>query len=212
MNHGHEIVIIDNLSNSDWHALDAIQEITQKKAAFVALDLTDKQALTDFFKTRSFGGTIHFAAFKAVGESMKCPMAYYRNNVLGMMNLLEFGDQLGSFIFSSSCTVYGLPDALPIDETAPLKPSESPYGETKRMGEAMLKDWAVLEGHRAIALRYFNPVGAHPSGLIGEKPVGVPGNLLPYLTQTAAGIRESLRVFGQDYDTRDGTCIRDYID
>lgn len=211
---GYEVVIVDDLSNSDKEFLEKITEISGVKPEFHLMDLKNTEAVYEFFKEEKIDGIIHFAAYKAVGESVQKPLIYYRNNLLGLINLLEamaiFG--VDHFIFSSSCTVYGQADQMPIDEKTPLKRPEAPYGKTKHMGEEIISDFVEAEQKNAIALRYFNPVGAHPTGLIGEIPKGIPNNLLPYITQTAAGIRESLGVFGDDYITRDGTAVRDYID
>jgi UDP-glucose 4-epimerase len=215
INKGYEVVIIDNLSNSDSAVVDRIQEITGVRPKFYEFDLLDQQALNDFFKeNKNIEGIIHFAAAKAVGESVKIPLHYYRNNLVTMLNLFEAMGKFGieNFVFSSSCTVYGQPDELPVTENAPVKPAESPYGYTKQVNEGILKD-VIASGAKlkGIALRYFNPIGAHNSGLIGELPIGVPANLMPFITQTAYGIREQLSVFGDDYETADGSCIRDYI-
>ena len=211
---GAEVVIIDDLSNSYESVLDGIEKITGKRPTWEKVDIKDKAKLSDFFETYgSFDGVIHFAASKSVGESVANPMMYYQNNVVGLLNLVEacLKSNTNNFIFSSSCTVYGEPNSLPINESESLKPATSPYGATKQMGEEVLKDIAKAEGLKTISLRYFNPVGAHPSGLIGELPLDTPQNLVPFVTQTAAGIHEKLIVFGDDYDTPDGSCIRDYI-
>ena len=211
---GYRVMIIDDLSNTNLSVLDKITAITQIKPDFFQIDLKDKEAVLDCFKTNNIDGVIHFAAYKAVGESVEKPLMYYRNNLLGLINILEVMETTGTdrFIFSSSCTVYGQADAMPINEKTPLKRPEAPYGKTKHMGEEIISDFVTATNKHAIALRYFNPVGAHASALIGELPNGIPNNLIPYITQTAAGIRESLGVFGNDYETRDGTAIRDYID
>lgn len=210
---GYEVVIIDDLSNSEEIVLERITQITHKKPDFHLLDLKDEVKTATFFQFNKIDGIIHFAASKAVGESTEKPLMYYRNNLLGLLNLLDNAKEHGidNFIFSSSCTVYGQADILPIDESAPFKKAESPYGKTKQMGEEILEDYASSFDKKVIALRYFNPIGAHKSSLIGELPKGVPNNLIPFVTQTAAGIRERLSVFGDDYPTRDGTAIRDYI-
>lgn len=212
---GYEVVIIDNLSNSKAFVIDRIEQITGTRPKFYEFDLLDAVALDAFFKENSdLSGIIHFAAAKAVGESVEIPLHYYRNNLVTMINLLEGMKkyQIENFVFSSSCTVYGQPDELPVTENAPVKPAESPYGYTKQVNENILKDTiASVAKIKGIALRYFNPIGAHHSGLIGELPIGVPANLMPFITQTAYGIREQLSVFGDDYDTPDGSCIRDYI-
>ena len=214
-NAGFEVVIIDDLSNSSIKVLDGITAITGKKPIFEKLDLKEKSKVEDFFKKYSdIKGVIHFAASKAVGESVNKPLMYYENNLSTLVYLLKELAKLpkASFIFSSSCTVYGQADELPITENAPIKPAESPYGNTKQIGEEILRDTCkVTPSLKGIALRYFNPVGSHESAKIGELPIGVPQNLVPFITQTAIGIREQLSVFGDDYPTPDGTCIRDYI-
>lgn len=211
---GYKVVIVDDLSNADESFLDKIETITGLKPKFYLIDLKDYEAIYQLFKGEKIDGIIHFAAYKAVGESVQKPLMYYRNNLLGLINLLEAMAvfNIDHFIFSSSCTVYGQADEMPIHEKTPLKRPEAPYGKTKHMGEEIISDFVQAENKNAIALRYFNPVGAHASSLIGEIPKGIPNNLLPYISQTAAGIRESLGVFGADYETRDGTAIRDYID
>lgn len=215
INAGHTPVIVDNLSNSNIGVLDGIKSITGESVPFYQIDVTDIQALDKVFsENHDIKGIIHFAASKAVGESVKEPLKYYRNNLVGLMNILECMKKhnVGSLVFSSSCTVYGQPDILPVTENAPIKPALSPYGNTKQICEEIIRDTvASCDGLHAILLRYFNPIGAHPSALIGELPLGVPQNLIPYVTQTAAGIRECLTIFGEDYDTPDGSCIRDYI-
>lgn len=214
-NAGFEVLIVDDLSNASLQVLDGIIAITGKTPEFVKLDLKAKAAVQAFFKAhQDIQGVIHFAASKAVGESVQQPLMYYENNISTLVYLLQELKQLqyAHFIFSSSCTVYGQADSMPITEEAPIKPAESPYGNTKQIGEAILQDTAhVNPQFNAIALRYFNPIGAHASAKIGELPIGIPQNLIPYITQTAAGIREQLSVFGNDYPTADGTCIRDYI-
>lgn len=215
INQGYEVVIIDNLSNSQAFILDRIEQITEVRPKFYEFDLLDEKKLDDFFaENNDLKGIIHFAAAKAVGESVEKPLHYYRNNLVTMVNILEGMKKhnIQNFVFSSSCTVYGQPDELPVTENAPIKPAESPYGYTKQVNESILKD-TIASGAKinGIALRYFNPIGAHSSGLIGELPIGVPANLMPFITQTAYGIREQLSVFGDDYDTPDGSCIRDYI-
>lgn len=211
---GHEVMIIDDLSNTQISVLDNITKITKVKPGFHEIDLKNSKAVDRFFSDYKIDGIIHFAAYKAVGESVEKPLMYYRNNLLGLINILEAMEKynVDHFIFSSSCTVYGQADQLPIHEQTPLKRPESPYGKTKHMGEEIIADFVTAAHKNAIALRYFNPVGSHASALIGELPNGVPNNLIPYITQTAAGIRESLGIFGNDYETRDGTAIRDYID
>jgi len=215
-NAGYDVVIIDNLSNSKESVLDGIERISGIRPVFVKGDCTDFNTLRRLFEENpGIGGIINFAASKAVGESVEKPLLYYRNNLNTLINLLELMPEYGvkGIVFSSSCTVYGEPDMNPIDETAPIKPATSPYGNTKQISEEIIRDF-VTSGQpvKSILLRYFNPIGAHPSAEIGELPIGVPQNLVPYLTQTAAGIRKELTVFGDDYDTPDGSCIRDYID
>ena len=210
---GYEVVIIDNLYNSKIEVLDSITSITSIKPSYFNIDLRNKIAVEDFFKNNKIDGIIHFAASKAVGESVKNPLLYYENNISTLVYLLKEmkKHKLSNFIFSSSCTVYGQADELPITENAPTKPAESPYGNTKQIGEEIIKESCKANGLKAIALRYFNPIGAHETALIGELPLGVPQNLIPFVTQTAAGIREELSVFGDDYPTKDGTAVRDYI-
>lgn len=216
INAGYEVVIIDNLSNSNIGVLDGIQAITGTRPAFVEGDCTNIDTLKKLFNEYpGIDGIINFAASKAVGESVQKPLLYYRNNLNTLTNLLELmpENNVKGLVFSSSCTVYGEPDVNPIDETAPIKPATSPYGNTKQISEEIITDY-IAAGNpiKSIILRYFNPVGAHPSSLIGELPLGVPNNLVPYLTQTAAGIRQMLTVFGNDYNTPDGSCVRDFID
>lgn len=212
-NAGFQVVIIDDLSNSKIEVLDNITAITGIKPDFHEIDLRIKANVQNFFDANPIDGLIHFAAFKAVGESVAKPLDYYENNIGSLVYLLqEMRDRnIDHFIFSSSCTVYGQADELPITESAPIKPAESPYGNTKQIGEEIIKDCCHAHGMNAIALRYFNPIGAHDTVKIGELPLGVPQNLVPFITQTAAGIREQLAVFGDDYPTPDGTAIRDYI-
>lgn len=216
INAGYEVVIIDNLSNSEISVLDGIEAITGVRPAFVEGDCTDLDTLRRLFLDHpGIKGIINFAASKAVGESVQKPLLYYRNNLNTLINLLELMPEfeVEGIVFSSSCTVYGEPDVNPIDETAPIKPATSPYGNTKQISEEIITDFIASGAPiKSIILRYFNPVGAHPTALIGELPRGVPQNLVPYLTQAAAGIRKELTVFGDDYDTPDGSCIRDYID
>ena len=212
---GYEVVIVDNLSNSRADVVDNIEKVSGIRPAFEQLDCLDYAGLDALFtKYAGIKGIIHFAASKAVGESVQKPLMYYRNNLVSLINLLELMPKHGveGIIFSSSCTVYGQPDVLPVTEEAPIKTAESPYGNTKQINEEIVQDF-VKSGApiNAILLRYFNPIGAHPSALLGELPSGVPQNLVPFLTQTAMGIREKLSVFGDDYDTPDGSCIRDYI-
>ena len=212
-NEGFKVLIIDNLSNSKIEVLDKITSITNIKPSYFNIDLKDKVAVQQFFKENKIDGVIHFAASKAVGESVKMPLEYYENNIGSLIYILQElkSNNLNNFIFSSSCTVYGQADELPITENAPIKPAESPYGNTKQIGEEIIKDVTKISNLKAIALRYFNPIGAHESAKIGELPIGVPQNLIPYVLQTAAGIREELSVFGFDYNTIDGTAVRDYI-
>ena len=214
-NAGYSVVIIDDLSNSTADSIDGIKRITGIRPIFEKLDCNDIDGLRKLFTTHSdINGIIHFAASKAVGESVQKPLLYYRNNLNSLINLLDLMPEFGikNIVFSSSCTVYGEPDKNPIDETAPVKPAESPYGNTKQINEEIIKD-VVRSGAdiKSTILRYFNPIGAHPSTEIGELPNGVPQNLVPYITQTAIGVRQQLSVFGDDYDTPDGSCIRDFI-
>lgn len=211
---GHHVVIVDNLSNSRIDVLDKIAKITGIKPECEIFDLEDKEKTRDFFRRhKSLEGVIHFAAFKAVGESVAYPLKYYRNNLVSLMNILECMLQfnVANLVFSSSCTVYGQPEVLPVTENAPIQKAMSPYGNTKQISEEIISETIANGGLNAIALRYFNPIGAHESSLIGELPLGIPNNLMPFITQTAIGIREQLNVFGSDYDTHDGTAIRDYI-
>lgn len=211
---GFEVLIVDNLSNSSIEVLDNITKITGIKPAFEQFDLSDQAKTAAYFeRNNDIDGIIHFAAYKAVGESMEKPIEYYRNNVGSLLNILDGMKAQGikNLVFSSSCTVYGQPDELPVTESAPIKQAWSPYGNTKQMCEEILRFATMQLPVRAIALRYFNPIGAHESALIGELPLGVPGNLVPFITQTAIGIRERLNVFGGDYNTPDGSAIRDYI-
>ncbi len=212
---GYEVIIVDDLSNSEKATVNNIEQITGIRPHFEQFDLTDRNKTHDFFKRNpGIAAIIHFAAAKAVGESVQMPLHYYRNNIVSLMNLLEcqIEYQVPNIVFSSSCTVYGQPEVLPVTEQTPRLEPESPYGNTKRISEDILRDTIKANpGLKGIALRYFNPVGAHDSALIGELPRGVPGNLVPFITQTAAGIREELSVFGDDYDTPDGSAIRDFI-
>jgi len=214
-NEGFDVVIIDNLSNSSEDVLQGIFSITGKEPIFEKFDLRDKNKVRDFFEKYSdIVGTIHFAASKAVGESVEEPLLYYENNLGVLTYLLQELTQKeqANFIFSSSCTVYGQADKMPITEEAPVKPAESPYGNTKQVGEEIIRDTCAVNSNlKSIALRYFNPIGSHPSAMIGELPLGIPQNLVPFITQTGIGLREQLAVFGDDYPTPDGTCIRDYI-
>jgi UDP-glucose 4-epimerase len=217
MQQGHNVVIVDNLSNSTIEVLEGIEAITHTKPCFENLDCNDYVGMDRLFNTYSdIDAVIHFAASKAVGESVEKPLLYYRNNIGSLVVLLELMNKHGvhNIVFSSSCTVYGQPDEnhLPVDESAPIQKALSPYGNTKQVNEQILRDTAHANKLlNVILLRYFNPIGAHPTALIGELPNGVPNNLLPYVTQTAAGIRSELKIFGDDYDTPDGSCIRDYI-
>ena len=210
---GYEVVIIDNLYNSKIEVLDSITSITSIKPSYFNIDFRNKIAVEDFFKNNKIDGIIHFAASKAVGESVNNPLLYYENNISTLVYLLQEmkKHKLSNFIFSSSCTVYGQADKLPITENAPTKPAESPYGNTKQIGEEIIRESCKANKLKAIALRYFNPIGAHETANIGELPIGVPQNLIPFVTQTAAGIRKELSVFGDNYPTKDGTAVRDYI-
>ena len=212
---GFEVIIVDDCSNASEEVLHGITRITGVQPQFERFDLRDKGKVQDFFQRHAdLRGVIHFAASKAVGESVEEPLLYYENNLGSLIHLLQgmVKKQESAFIFSSSCTVYGQADALPITEDARIQPAESPYGNTKQIGEEILRDTCkVNQNLKSISLRYFNPIGAHPSAEIGELPIGVPQNLVPFITQTAAGVREELSVFGNDYPTHDGTCIRDYI-
>lgn len=212
---GFEVVIIDNLYNSEKEVIDRIQKITGIKPTLEVFDLCDQKKLNEFFKNNNdIAAIIHFAAYKAVNESVSKPLDYYRNNLFSLVNILDAMKHynISNMVFSSSCTVYGQPEKLPVTENAPLQPATSPYGNTKQVGEAIIKDTTYSDNNiKAIALRYFNPIGAHPSALIGELPRGVPENLVPYITQTAYGLRDELKVFGDDYNTPDGSCIRDYL-
>ena len=213
LNNNFEVVIVDDLSNSEKFILQNIEKVAGKKPVFFPFDLKRKELLSQVFDAYKIDGCINFAAFKAVGESQEKPLDYYENNLFSLINILqEFKTRnLSNFIFSSSCTVYGQADEQPIDENTPLKTPESSYGKTKQMGEEILKDFATAHQRRVSLLRYFNPIGAHPSALLGELPIGVPNNLVPYVTQTASGIREKLNIWGNDYPTADGTAVRDYI-
>ena len=208
---GFEPIIVDNLSNSEISALQGIEDLIGYRPVFYQSDITDIPALSKVFEDHEISAVIHFAAYKAVGESVEFPLKYYKNNIGGLIAVLETmkSYKVNSVVFSSSCTVYGEPEQVPVLEITRMKEAESPYGATKQMGERILRDnasWCNTQ-----CLRYFNPIGAHPTGKIGELPLGIPNNLIPYLTQTVAGIRKELTVFGDDYDTPDGTCIRDYI-
>ena len=213
-NEGFEVVIIDNLSNSSETVLDGIVTITGKKPVFENLDIREKAAVQNFFKKHNdIAGVIHFAASKAVGESVENPLLYYENNINSLVYLLQElqNKPSSNFIFSSSCTVYGQAEEMPITENAPIQVAMSPYGNTKQIGEEIIRDVAKVSNIKAILLRYFNPIGAHPSAAIGELPIGVPQNLVPFITQTGLGLRKELSVYGNDYPTPDGTAVRDYI-
>lgn len=213
-NEGYDVVIVDNLSNSSLSVLDGIVAITGKTPDFEQIDLREKDKVKALFEKHDIANCIHFAASKAVGESVEQPLLYYENNINTLVYLLQelLNKKEANFIFSSSCTVYGEAEKMPITEAAPRKKAESPYGNTKKIGEDIIVDTCDANASlKAIALRYFNPIGAHPTAHIGELPIGVPQNLVPYITQTAAGLREQLSVFGDDYPTPDGTGIRDYI-
>lgn len=214
-NAGFEVIIVDNLSNSKVEVVEAIGKISGQKPIFENIDLADKAATDAFFnRHKKIEAIIHFAAYKAVGESVQKPLEYYHNNLNSLMNLLSNmkRHQINQMVFSSSCTVYGQPEQLPVTEKTPRKPAESPYGNTKAICEDIIRDFChVNSSIQCIALRYFNPIGAHPSALIGELPIGVPNNLVPFITQTAVGLRKELSIFGDDYNTPDGTAIRDYI-
>lgn len=211
---GFDVIIVDNLSNSNINVLSSIEKITGIKPEFEEFNLIDKEKTADFFKRfNDIRGIIHFAAYKAVGESVEKPLMYYRNNLFSLVNILQGmkDNNIENFVFSSSCTVYGQPEELPVTEDAPVQKAESPYGNTKQISEEIITDTVKSTDLKAIALRYFNPIGAHESAIIGELPIGIPNCLMPFITQTAIGIREQLRVFGGDYNTPDGTAIRDYI-
>ncbi|MEL1253918.1 UDP-glucose 4-epimerase GalE [Flavobacterium sp. DGU38] len=213
-NENFEVIVIDNLSNSSIEVLDGIERITGKKPLFEQIDLRDKTAVQDFFKKyEDIKGVIHFAASKAVGESVQNPLLYYENNINSLVYVLQELQQKpeANFIFSSSCTVYGQAEKMPIAESTPIQPAMSPYGNTKQIGEEIITDVTKISNLNAILLRYFNPIGAHPSNEIGELPLGVPQNLVPFITQTGVGLRKELSVYGNDYPTPDGTCVRDYI-
>lgn len=213
-NSGFEVVAVDNLSNSSVDVVDGIAAISGEKPIFEKVDLRNREEVKMLLtKHDDIQGVIHFAAYKAVGESVEKPLKYYENNIAALVILLQELDQVGvkNFIFSSSCTVYGQAEKLPITEDAPIVPANSPYGNTKQVGEEILQQVVEANSFKVVSLRYFNPIGGHPSAEIGELPLGVPLNLVPYVTQTAAGVREQLSVYGDDYDTVDGTCVRDYI-
>lgn len=214
INSGFTPVIVDNLNNSEPWIKERIEQIVNQAIEFYQGDCRDKDLLDEIFKTHKIEGIIHFAAHKAVGESVKEPLKYYENNLEGLTSILEVSKKHSctNLVFSSSCTVYGTPDSLPVDESARIKNAESPYGSTKIICEQIIRDLSKADSsYKSILLRYFNPIGAHKSSLIGELPLGVPSNLVPFITQTAAGIRDSLTVFGNDYDTKDGSCVRDFI-
>ena len=215
INEGYEVILIDNLYNSEKEVTGRIAEITGTTPELEIFDLCDREKLHDCFgRHRNIDAIIHFAAYKAVGESVNKPLEYYRNNLVSLINLLDSmrSFDIPSMVFSSSCTVYGQPEKLPVTEDAPIQPAVSPYGNTKQIGEEIIRDTVFAEEKiSAISLRYFNPIGAHPSALIGELPRGIPENLVPYITQTAYGLRDELKVYGNDYDTPDGSCIRDYL-
>ena len=210
---GYDVVVIDNLDNATEEVKDRIVSVTGRSIDLVIGDVNDEITMDQLFQEHDFYGVIHFAAHKAVGESVDHPIKYYQNNVSGLITLLGAMDKYGvqNLIFSSSCTVYGIAEDLPVTEDTPIKSAESPYGTTKIISEEIIQDYAKHKNIKTILLRYFNPVGAHPSAQIGELPNGIPSNLVPYITQTAAGIREQLVIHGNDYNTSDGTCIRDYI-
>ncbi len=213
INKGYDVFIIDNLSNSHAEVIDSIEKITGVRPFFSNIDLNNKSAVNEFIRVHKVNAIIHFAAHKAVGESVEKPLEYYRNNLVSLINLLEIcrDQEIKNFVFSSSCSVYGQADHLPIDEFAEVKPAQSPYANTKKIGEDILRDTSKVNDIKIISLRYFNPVGAHSSALIGEYPIGAPLNLFPVVMQTAIGKRDKMMVYGTDYDTHDGSCIRDYI-
>ncbi|MCD4792874.1 MAG: UDP-glucose 4-epimerase GalE [Bacteroidales bacterium] len=215
INAGYEVEIIDNLSNSKIEVLEGIKNITGEKPNFHKIDLVDSNAVNEFFESSSkFDAIIHFAAFKAVGESVKLPLKYYQNNLIALMNILSCMQEfkIENLVFSSSCTVYGQAEKLPVTEKSPIIKADSPYGNTKQISEEIIEDLVMSSDIlNTVSLRYFNPIGAHESAEIGELPIGIPDNLVPYITQTAAGIRKELNIFGDNYNTQDGTAIRDYI-
>ena len=211
---GYEVVIVDDLSNSEYRTIESIEKITGTKPRFYQFDLRNSPSMEKLFKNNKFDGIIHFAAKKAVGESVEKPLLYYDVNLNSMLNLLKLMElyKVSNLVFSSSCTVYGQPSRLPVTEDTPFASAESPYGHTKQIGEDILNLTTRTNGSlQALSLRYFNPVGAHPSALIGELPIGMPANLVPFITQTVAGLRSKLKVYGNDYNTSDGTAVRDYI-
>lgn len=212
---GYDVVVIDNLSNSDKAAIEGVETILDRKIKFYHIDCNDTKAMNELFEKEQFNSIIHFAAYKAVGESVNEPLKYYNNNLQSLIVVMEMmtKHKVENLVFSSSCTVYGQPDVLPVTEQTPRQIATSPYGNTKQMNEDIIRDTAAVNmSLSTIALRYFNPIGAHKSALIGELPKGVPANLVPFITQTAAGLRETLTIFGDDYNTIDGTAVRDYID
>ncbi|MDY6822559.1 MAG: UDP-glucose 4-epimerase GalE [Thermodesulfobacteriota bacterium] len=215
LNNGYEAIVVDDLSNSEVHVMEGIEKITGKRPIFEKLDLKNRQALSAFFQNHAnIKAVIHFAAFKSVRESVDNPLKYYRNNVLSLINLLEemVINRISHLVFSSSCTVYGQPDELPVTEKSPFKSNTSPYGKTKQISESIIRDVVqATPSLQALSLRYFNPIGAHETSFIGELPLGLPNNLVPSITQTAVGVRHCFDVYGDDYDTPDGTCIRDYL-
>ena len=208
--HNYNPIILDDLSNTNIEVLERLKKISGKEITYYKNDVCDTATIINILITHHIEGVIHFAAFKAVGESVQFPLKYYHNNIGGLVSLISAMEacQIKNIVFSSSCTVYGEPDFSPVDELSPIKKASSPYGNTKQIGEEILNECAFLN---AVALRYFNPIGAHESALIGELPLGIPNNLVPFITQTAAGIREKITVYGNDYNTKDGTCVRDYI-
>jgi UDP-glucose 4-epimerase len=212
-NAGYDAIILDDLSNSRAEVVDAIEKISGQRPLFIRMDVCDRAALDNVFNQYDVSGVIHFAAYKSVGDSVNDPLSYYRNNLLGLISLLEAMEKKGVYklVFSSSCSVYGDSSELPVTEDSPLMPAQSPYANTKKICEEILKDVSMVSKIKTINLRYFNPIGSHDTALIGELPLGVPSNLVPYITQTAAGIRPVLTIHGNDYNTPDGTCIRDYI-
>ena len=215
INAGYDVVVADNMSNCDMTCFEGVKKVTGREdIPFYQIDCCDQQAVENLFETEKIDAVIHFAAFKAVGESVAEPIMYYRNNLVSFLNILEASKKQGgcNVLFSSSATVYGEAEVLPVTESTPRLPATSPYGNTKQMCEDILRDTVAATNVKGIALRYFNPIGAHPSALIGELPRGVPNNLVPFITQTAIGKRECLSIFGNDYPTEDGTCLRDYID
>lgn len=209
---GYKVTVVDTLERSEYRMIEGVEFITGVKIDFHKIDCLDSESLDELFSKNEFTSVIHFAAYKSVNESVVKPIDYYKNNLGSLIAVLEVMKRhdVRDIIFSSSCTVYGQPDQIQVDESAPFKKAESPYGSTKQICERILED-ASTEGFRIISLRYFNPIGAHPSAMIGELPIGIPNNLVPYVTQTAAGVREKLTVFGNDYNTPDGSCIRDFI-